>query len=55
MSKQPMEDCLYIVEGVDPTGRKFYGAYSYDEAQFLIKTDPQNKIIQIKTRQEIML
>ena len=40
---------MYVVQGVDPQGRKFCGLYTKSEAEYLVATDSLNKIIDIKT------
>lgn len=36
---------LYIVEGIDPAGRKFRGLYSKEDAIALHKSNPRLNII----------
>jgi hypothetical protein len=38
-------ELLYIVEGVDPSGRKFAGVYSKSDADYLVASDCLNKVI----------
>jgi hypothetical protein len=38
-------ELLYIVEGVDPSGRKFAGVYSKSDADYLVANDCLNKVI----------
>ena len=45
---------LYVVEGVDPAGRKFRGVYTQAEAEYLVDTDCLNKIVEIKSGSEIV-
>jgi hypothetical protein len=39
---------LYIIEGVDPSGRKFSSVYNKQDAEYLIASDRLNRIIGIK-------
>lgn len=41
-------EMLYIVEGVDPTGRKFAGLYTKAEAEYLVQSNRLNRIIGTK-------
>jgi hypothetical protein len=38
-------ELLYIVEGVDPSGRKFAGVYTKADADYLVASDCLNKVI----------
>ena len=38
-------ELLYIVEGVDPSGRKFAGGYPKSDADYLVASDCLNRII----------
>lgn len=42
-------ELLYIVEGVDPSGRKFAGVYSKTDADYLVASDCLNKVIGTRT------
>jgi hypothetical protein len=39
---------LYIVEGVDATGRKFSGVYNKEDAAYLVASDRLNRIVAVK-------
>jgi len=39
---------LYIVEGVDPAGRKFSSVYNKEDAAYLVASNRLNRIIGIK-------
>ena len=38
-------EMLYIVEGVDPAGRKFRGLYNKEDAEYLANSDRLNRIL----------
>jgi hypothetical protein len=38
-------ELLYIVQGVDPSGRKFAGVYTKADADYLVASDCLNKVI----------
>jgi hypothetical protein len=45
-------ELLYIVEGVDPSGRKFAGVYSKADADYLVASDCLNKVIGTRTNRD---
>jgi hypothetical protein len=45
-------ELLYIVEGVDPSGRKFAGVYPKSDADYLVASDRLNRIIGTLTNRD---
>jgi hypothetical protein len=43
--KAMSNELLYIVEGVDPSGRKFAGLYTKADADYLVASDRLNRVI----------
>jgi len=41
-------ELLYIVEGIDPSGRKFRGLYSKEDAEYLAASHRLNRIVGTK-------
>jgi hypothetical protein len=40
-------ELLYIIEGVDPTGRKFSGQYTKEDADYLLAADRLNRLVKV--------
>ena len=43
-------EMLYIVEGIDPSGRKFTGLYNKEDAEYLVQSNRLNRIIGTRTK-----
>ena len=39
-------ELLYVVQGVDHRGRKFAGLYNKEDADYLVKSNRLNRVIQ---------
>jgi hypothetical protein len=42
-------ESLYVVQGVDPTGRKFSGIYTKEDADYLLAADRLNRLVKVIT------
>jgi hypothetical protein len=38
---------LYIIEGTDPSGRKFNSIYNKEDADYLLATDRLNRLVKV--------
>jgi len=40
-------ESLYIIEGVDPTGRRFTSVYRKEDADYLLAADRLNRLVKV--------